>query len=180
MEFFAPYKQKKIYIRNHAAKSPLFYKSLNMMGAVFTVNLEKVTHLLPKTLNLIPLTLAPLAKQRAIIGIYCFEYKETDIGPYNEFSIALALNPTGTNFLSFLSAFEIIKNIFTESHHGYVLQMPVTTELAYWGGVDYFNFPKYITNIQFEDTLTTRICNVYDRSNQKLIFSFEGEKISIK
>ena len=60
---------------------------------------------------------------------------------------------------------------------GYVIDLPVTTEIAVAGGVQWFNFPKYLADISFRETLSHRICTVRDAETKDMIVELEGRRI---
>jgi hypothetical protein len=76
--------------------------------------------------------------------IACFEYRDCDAGPYNEISIAFPFTldnpaPILTGLLKHIAAGPMV----------YIHKLPVTTEIARQFGLDFYNFPKFIANIDF-------------------------------
>ncbi|MBI4247871.1 MAG: hypothetical protein HY611_00075, partial [Elusimicrobia bacterium] len=59
----------------------------------------------------------------------------------------------------------------------HVAALPVTTETALYGGIDFFNYPKYLADISFRETATHRVCTLRDKESRELIAEFEGRKI---
>lgn len=172
--FFSQYPQRDILIRQTPAKNPDFYRDIQMMFGVFLADLKGVQALLPQGFDLFPLRPFP---GKALVGVTCFEFFNSDVGDYNEVAFSIGLLPPGKNRGS---SIEVIKSMISKTYHSYVCQMPVNTELSYHGGVDFFNYPKYISKIEFKETPQSRICTVKNRETGDLIFSLAGEKIKTK
>lgn len=62
---------------------------------------------------------------------------------------------------------------------GYVLKLPVDTELARVRGIVGYNLPKWLIPINFQDKGDTLTFNIYNESGE-LDFSLEGKKLDIK
>lgn len=60
------------------------------------------------------------------------------------------------------------------------MDLPVTTEIALQGGVEVYNYPKYLADISYRETKNYRICTVRDRESQDLIVEFDGRKLETK
>lgn len=170
--FFSEIAQEDIVIRQYAGKSPMFFRKFKLMAGIYTADYSACKALMPndryQVLQLFP--------GRALIGVHCMEYLDSDVGPYNEVSISIGIAPKQTLF----SAAGILKSIFTQEFHAYIVQLPVTTEVAYFGGVDYFNYPKFVANINFVEHEGKRICTLSEKDSGKQILSFEGKIINTK
>lgn len=168
--FFSGVRQQEVAFRHYTAPAPLFYRDVHMMAAVFTADLGQARSLLP-TERHHPLRVRP---GRAVIGLHCFEYRHSDIGPYNEVSLSIGVEYGRT---AMPGPAKLLQAVLTGDYHAYVVQLPVTTELALVGGVDIFNFPKYLADITFEETSSERSCSLRDRETGQLILRFRGEKL---
>ena len=168
--FLNHFKQKELMIRNFPSKTPIFFKNVSMMLGIFEADAKIAKRFLPSS----DFKLVSSFPGKALVGINCFEYKDTDIGPYNEVSIAIAVENKKwkPGFIS------IINSTLSQNFHANILQLPVTTEVALHGGVDFFNYPKYLTDIDFTETDKDRTCNVSE--NNELLFSFTSKKIKTK
>ena len=125
-----------------SGKLPVFYFDNMSITAIYTADTAKVRACLPSPL------LKPLEQYpgRAMVAFTAFEYRDTDIGPYNEFSIAFLVTAKKHAFFGASVAWQMIRRRFT----AYVWQLPVTTEIARVGGVDLYGYPKFIADIGFE------------------------------
>ncbi|MBI3097316.1 MAG: acetoacetate decarboxylase family protein [Planctomycetes bacterium] len=168
--FFDGVEQEPISFHGHRAKAPLFFRDLHLMAGVFTADLAAARSLMP-TPRHHPLSLVP---RRAVAAVHCMEYRETDIGPYNEVSLSVAIawgRPPR------LGSASLSRAVLTGKYHAQILSLPVNTEPALWGGVEVFNYPKYLAGISFEETASSRICTVRERETGALILRAEGERI---
>ena len=69
----------------YAVKLPIFYYDNTSLTALYTAKTAKVRAYLPSE-DLHPVELYP---GRCLAAVSAFEYRATDIGPYNEFSLAV-------------------------------------------------------------------------------------------
>ena len=171
LTFFDGYKQEPVSIRGAPGKSPMFFRDFHLMGAVFLADLSRVRSALPggwyRALRM------PL--RRALVAVHCMEYKDSDIGPYNEISLSIALK---RGWLPFLSLYQAARSLQTRTYHAYIKDLPVTTETALHGGVDFFNYPKYLADISFRETAAHRVCTLRDKDSRDVILEFEGRRLS--
>jgi len=168
--FLDHFPQKELMIRDFPSKTPLFFRDVSMMLAIFEADAKVAKQYLPSS----DFKLISPFPGRALIGINCFEYKDSDIGPYNEVSIAIAVENKKWK-PGFVSVFG---STLTQNFHANILQLPVTTDVALHGGLDFFNYPKYKADIEFIENETNRTCIVKD--NDELLFAFKMKKIKTK
>ena len=168
--FFDGVAQRDISIRGVPAKSPLFFRDVGMMMALYFADRDAAARLLPSP-NLRPLTPSP---GRAVVAITCFEYRATDIGAYNEVGISIGVQ-VGRDQLP--GALSMLRSALTHRFHGYVADLPVNTDIALYGGLDFFNYPKFLADIRFDEEDGVRTCVVTDRERGDLIYAFRGEAL---
>lgn len=126
--------------RGRAVSLPVFYYDVTAIMAGFLTPLERVRALLPSP-RMKPLRATPW---HAVTVVSCFEYRDSDAGPYNEVAISFP-------FTLDRSA-PVLRGLLGEIRRGplaYVYKLPVTTDLAYQFGVDFYNYPKFLANIDF-------------------------------
>jgi hypothetical protein len=162
--------QREISVRGTPARSPLFYRDLAMMLAIFPARLRTASALLPSA-RLQALSPIP---GKALVAVSCFEYRDTDIGPYNEVSVAVAADVNGGRAPGLV---RLLRSALSREYTGYVVDLPVDTEVALYGGLDYFNFPKFLVDIRFSEDGGHRTCSVRDREGGTLIFELCGRKL---
>jgi hypothetical protein len=111
---------------------------------------------------------------RAIAAVHCMEYRDTDIGPYNEVSLSVAT--VGGRECGF-GPTPLFRSILSNLYPMFIVQLPVNTEPALYGGIDFFNFPKSLAEIGFEEREGRRTCTVRDLCSGELILQVEGEDV---
>lgn len=171
--FFRGVAQEEIPIRQYRGWSPLFFTRASMMGAVFTAKLSAVQSLMPTNQHR-PLRVGP---RRALVAIHCFEYQESQIGPYSEVVLSI---PVHCGAGPAAGPLRLARSALTGEFHSYVFQLPVDSEVALFGGLDYFNVPKYMTRIESERDNERRTCRVSDLETGDLIFEFSGPRLVTK
>ncbi len=122
---------------------PVFYYDLSYIQAVYTVDCKAVRELLPSA-DIHPLTVWP---GRALVAFTAFQYRQTDIDPYNEFAISVITRPHGSILPSPLAA---VLGQLQRTNWAFVWKLPVTTQIACEGGKNGYNYPKYVTDLPWE------------------------------
>ncbi len=152
--FFEGVTQVDATLDGQPAKLPIFYYDGTAQTAVFAARLGALRELLPDP-RLAPARLAP---GLGAVAVSCFEYRDTDIGPYNELAISIVLNdpPFALN----PPARAILAGLRRRQLHAWVHHLPVTTEIARAGGVELYNYPKFVAAIDFEETESRRTCRL--------------------
>jgi hypothetical protein len=169
--FFDGYHQEPVSIRGAPGKSPMFFRDFHLMGAVFLADFSRARAALPKG-RLRPLRM-PLG--RALVAVHCMEYKDSDIGPYNEISLSIAVKH---GRLPLPSLFQAARALRSQTFHAYITALPVTTEVALHGGIDFFNYPKTLADISFRETAAHRICTLRDKASGDVLLEFEGRRLA--
>ncbi|MEW5737126.1 MAG: hypothetical protein AB1921_19930 [Thermodesulfobacteriota bacterium] len=112
----------------YSVKLPIFYYDNTSMTALFTAFTEKLRSRMPSE-ALHPVELYP---GRSLVALSAFEYRSSDIGPYNQFSLA-ALVTCGSKGLPGLSLLgQLLHNVLNV----HILALPVDSEVARKGGVE--------------------------------------------
>ena len=151
LSFFEQVQHIETEWRGSSINLPVFYYDVTTIIAGFITPVDRVLNVLPSP-RMKPLRATPW---HAVTTITCFEYRDSDIGPYNEVAISFPITidkpaPVLTGLL---------RNI-KEGPMAYVHHLPVTTEPAYHSGVDLYNYPKFIARIDFKregDLVTCRL-----------------------
>jgi len=135
-------------------KLPILYFEGSVVGVFYLVEPEAAQELLPKELE--PLLLPFFNK--AISGIFMFDYKNTTIGPYGEMGLAIQARRKGSGatligylYDMFAHVYKIpwMLNFFSSEDTGlYVVTLPVETEGAWAGGREIWGYNKYVTKFQ--------------------------------
>jgi hypothetical protein len=168
--FFDGVTQMEAALGDELVRLPIFYYDGTATSAVFAARLGALRRLMPDP-RISPARLAPGV---GAVAITCFEYRDTDIGPYNELAISVVLNEPW--FLPNLPGRALIASLRRHQLHAWVHHLPVTTEIARAGGVDFYNYPKFVAGIDFEETATQRVCRLSEGAEH--ILTLSGERIA--
>jgi hypothetical protein len=167
--FFEGVAQVEATLAGEPAKLPIFYYDGTAQTAVFPARLAAVRALLPDP-RFVPARLAP---GLGAVAITCFEYRDTDIGPYNELAISVLLSDPP--FIANVPGRALLSGLRDKQLHAWVHHLPVTTEIARAGGVDFYNYPKFIGSIDFEQGGSRRTCRLGE--GEEHILTLDGPLI---
>jgi hypothetical protein len=168
-DFFSGVEQVDVSMGDVKAKLPLFYRKARAFSAVFPAKLWKVRKAVPDR-RFVPAQIAPGV---AAIQLGAFEYYDVDIPPYNEFAMCIPLN--SAHFLQ-IPGYNLLRQMIRMEYDTYFHHLPVTTEVALRGGVDYYGFPKFLASIDFSDTEEWVDCEL--KEGEELICGFRGRKVN--
>ncbi len=168
--FFDGVTQMEATLGDERVRVPIFYYDGTATQAVFAARLGALRRLMPDP-RFSPARLAP---GLGAVAVTCFEYRDTDIGPYNELAISVVLNEPW--FLPNLPGLAVISSMRRRQLHAWVHHLPVTTEIARAGGVELYNYPKFVAGIDFEETASGRVCRLSEGAEH--ILTLSGERIA--
>lgn len=165
--FFEGVRQAEIDLTGDPVKLPIFYYDGEAMTGVFPARISRLRKYLPDR-RLQPARLAPGV---GVVTISCFEYRESDVGTYNELAIGIALNYP--NHRLNLPGASLLGGVIRGQMDGYVWHLPVTTELAWKAGRELWNFPKIVAPIEYSQDERTRTCKLTDEGEHVLTMRAE-------
>lgn len=168
-DFFLGIPQVDVKVGPFNSRYPIFYRELAYMGVFLLAPLERVKSLLP-SIRMHPFRLTPW---HCMVTITATQYKDSDVGPYNQVSIGVpfVLDKATPVFTGMLHKPPEVPMIYT-------LYLPVTTELARVTGIEVANYPEFLAEIHFVEEDNWINCNV--DSDGKNILKLSGRKISLK
>lgn len=166
-ELFKGIKQWEFEREDLKFKLPVFYYDNTSLTAIYTASTGKIRELLPHS-DMRPLEVYP---GKGLVVFTAFEYRKTDIGPYNEFSIAFPIE-FGTRPIPWLTP---LWRMARRRVSAYVWQLPVTTEIARMGGVELYGYPKFLADITFKKGGDWMACTLSE--NGQKILSLRGERL---
>jgi len=168
--FFKDTPRKTLDMDGESMEFPILYYDLRSITTIFTAKTDKIKNLLPHP-NFKPIEIWP---GMGMVGIVAFEYHDTSIGPYNEIGIAIPVKFPPSFSVPFVSVLPMmLKNKFSV----YIRHLPVTTEIAYKGGVHFYNYPKFISEITFQDQ--NEHLEVTLKEKGELILKLRGKKLNL-
>jgi len=128
----------------HRGRLPLFFRDMGMTTAVFAARAAALRRLLPDR-RFAPARLAPGVGLVAVAGV---EYRRSDVGAYREVLVAI---PVQERPGPQLPARALLAGVLRGRHSGFVLRMPVTTEIALATGRRFWNFPKFLADVEIHE-----------------------------
>ena len=166
--------QRDIAIRGVPARSPTFYRDVRMLMGVFTADLAQCQAELSRLAPQLASSAVRVLPGRGLVAIQAFAYRDTDVGPYGEIAVSIAVRPPGSRLPGPVIA---ARSAISGDFHGVVVTMPVTTDLALWGGLDFFNFPKYLADIDFTESPYGTTCALRERASGTLELELVGKRL---
>ncbi len=166
--FFESVRQLDVGFRGHLMKVPAFYYDGTATTAVFPARYAGLRRLVPDP-RFVPARLAP---GLGAVTVSAFEYRDSDIGPYNELAISVPLcEPyAGAN----LPGRALLTALSRRQFHAWVEHLPVTTEIARLGGVEFYNYPKFLASIDFTEPAGRRTCRLAEDGEHILTLQSES------
>ena len=135
---------------------PVYCKNSPCLMAAFSINADKARELLPGN-EIYPLRLW----NKGVLVITVIDYRDTVIGQYIEYSIAIACTHGPRPAPRLLPAL-LMNNYGTGQ---YVYDLPVSSEISVKGGKGIWGMPKHQGNLDFVITDTT-VSAQYDKDGQ--------------
>ncbi|UHO39693.1 acetoacetate decarboxylase (ADC) [Chryseobacterium capnotolerans] len=154
--------------------SPNFYYSNSSITAIYTADMAKIKELIPeKVKGLVkPISYTP-GKGLIAITSYAYHYCDNDF--YNELSISIVTTQPGKSNWGLIS---LMGELNDKNLWGYVLKLPVNTELARVRGVYGYNLPKWLIPIDYINEGNNLTFNYYDEKGN-FDFSMAGKKLDV-
>lgn len=154
--------------------SPNFYYSNSSITAIYTADMKTLKQLIPAEVREIvkPISISP---GRGLVAITAYAYHYCDNDSYNELSVSIVTTKPNSGNWGIFSLMNEVKN---KNLWGYVLKLPVDTELARVRGVVGYNLPKWLIPIDYSDKGNSMTFNFYDES-AKTDFSMAGKKLDV-
>ncbi|WP_051109901.1 acetoacetate decarboxylase family protein [Massilia niastensis] len=153
--------------------SPNFYYKNRRITAIFTADIERLRKLMPvEVMKAVqPVQLWP---GRGVVALTAYEYQYCDNDSYNEISLSIVTTKPGTIDLGPVS---LLRQAMSDDYWGYVLKLPVNTELARVRGIVGYNLPKWLTGIDIEENGKSLTFTIADSQTGKADVVFRGEKL---
>jgi hypothetical protein len=154
--------------------SPNFYYKNSRVTAVYTADIDKLRELIPaKVLEKVqPLQVWP---GRGLVAFTAYSYHYCDNDSYNEVALSIITNKPGRSNLGPLT---LVGQSLSKDYWGYVLKLPVNTELARVRGVVGYNLPKWLTGIDVTEDAHKVTYNIVDSRTGKVDVVFQAAKLA--
>ncbi|KAJ5610446.1 hypothetical protein N7510_007165 [Penicillium lagena] len=142
IDFFRKIQKKLVNSRVGQVYAPNFYYRTRSVQLLFLAPLDRLQSKLPSPLE--PITVFP---GYGLVALTFYSYLVCDNDPYNEVSIAVIVRQPGNGSYS---TTQLLSSIWNRTFYGYVLALPVDTEIARVRGVYGYQLPKWLSNINLE------------------------------
>jgi hypothetical protein len=151
-------------VQGKSVAMPVRVRDAVSVSAVYVVPAAAVRRLLDPA----PVHVLEVLPGRALCVLAAVEYRDNDLGRYNEFAVNFFVRHGGLRprpLLGLVSAFR------RGSAAAYVHWLPVTTTFSRDAGRDIWGFPKTVEEIEFRDEHGWRLCTVVSGGIHVLTFS---------
>ena len=154
--------------------SPNFYYRNSRITAVFTADLDVLNQLMPEAVKqqVQPLQVWP---GRGVVALTAYTYYYCDNDSYNEIALSIVTNKPGSRSWGPLT---LAGQSMDGDFWGYVLKLPVNTELARVRGVVGYNLPKWLTPIELQQDNQSVSYRVIDSASGKAGVVIRGAKLA--
>lgn len=146
--------QRRVLSDGTECSLPIRYFDVQCLVATFLAELDRAAELLRGT----GLQAVSQEDGKAVVALYCIEYRKTDIGPYNE---------VGLTVLALAPGDRIPAN--------YVVDLPVTTAVANRAGREIWGYNKFVANIDVKSD-GKKFSTVLRNSENEMIGALKGER----
>lgn len=160
--FFEGVAQSEVEIAGERAWMPIFYRDAGALTALFPARLSALRRALPDR-RFVPARLAPGV---GALAITAFEYRDSDVGAYNELAVSIVLNEPWV--LTNLPGRALGRSVRAARFDAFILHLPVTTEIAREGGREFWNFPKFVAEIEIDEEPAATHCRLAEAGEQIL------------
>lgn len=154
VDFFRQLPKIKVDSPIGSTLTPNFYYTISTARLTMLAPSKAIRARLPE--EFAPLELVP---GLGLISVMFFRYDVCDIDFYTEAAVGIAVKPARHGKLGF---FDLVSGLKNEHLDGYVLSLPVSSEIAQVRGHDGYGFPKWVTglDVDINDLRTTaRVAN---------------------
>ncbi|MFF0464615.1 acetoacetate decarboxylase family protein [Streptomyces mexicanus] len=154
VDFFRELPKTKVDSPIGPTLTPNFYYRISTARLTMLAPSRAIRTRLPR--ELAPLEAAP---GLGLVSVMFFRYDVCDIDFYTEAAVGIAVKPARHGKLGF---FDLVTGLKNEHLDGYVLSLPVSSDIAQVRGHDGYGFPKWVTelDVDINDIRTTaRVAN---------------------
>lgn len=172
LSWFKQLKKVKVDMGFESYSPNFFYKN-SRITAVFTADLARLKELMPPEVlsKVQPLQIWP---GRGVVALTAYTYRYCDNDPYHEVGLAVATTkPGATSF----GPFTLMRQASSKDLWGYVLKLPLNSELGRVRGVVGYNLPKWLTTINLREDQKSMAFEIFDAETGKPDLVIEGKRL---
>lgn len=170
-DFFKDTPRKALEMKGLSLEFPVLYYDFRFTTCIFTARINRLKKILPHP-QFIPIQIWP---GTGMLGITAFEYRDTSVEPYNEVAVTVPLNFPPAAFLGKHTALSMMRrNVFPV----YIHRLPVTTEIARDFGIYFYDYPKFLADIDFQER--GKYLEITLKEGDDLILKLLAKKLPLK
>ena len=167
-DFLSRVQQSDTRLGNLKFKLPSVKRDSRIFGAFFQAPIKKLRKLI-RSKSIQPTQFFPGI---GFIAIYVYEHRDTDIGPYNEFSVVI---PLYSPRFAKIPVYNFLKMMASNENHNFLLHRAANSETAVRILKEHFLFPDFQASIEFTESNDWKTCEV--KEDGELICRLRGRKI---
>ncbi|MDX1314718.1 MAG: acetoacetate decarboxylase family protein [Eudoraea sp.] len=168
-DFFNEIEHTPVSWRDYLLHVPVFYQDISFMSVSLLASMEGLKNILPSK-RCKPYRITPW---HGAISLTAYQYRESDIDPYNEFSISVPVTIDDETPLFTGTLRKMPKSPLVYSHH-----LPVTTEIARVVGAEFAGYPKFIADIKFTEDDNWLNCELI--ADNQVVLTVSGRKLRLR
>ena len=146
--------QRRVLSDGTECPLPIRYFDVQCLVATFLTDLDRAAELLKGT----GLQAVPQEDGKAVVVLYCIEYRKTDIGPYNEVGLTVLAKAPGDPIPA-----------------NYVVNLPVTTAVANRAGREIWGYNKFVAAIDVNSD-GKKFSTILRDTDNEIIGALEGRR----
>ena len=151
-------------VQGRTVTIPVEVRDAVAIVATFVVSAAAVRRLLPTPRLVVP----ELLPGRALCALAAVEYRDNDLGCYNELAVNFFVQVDGAHPTPL---FGLLRGFHRREIGAYIHRLPVTTSFSRDAGRDIWGFPKTVEEITFRDQGRWRTCTLVAGGVQVLTLS---------
>lgn len=167
-DFLSSVQQSDARVGDLEFKLPAVKRDSRIFGAWFQAPTKKLRKLIQGE-GIQPTRLLPGI---GFVALSAYEHRDTDIGPYNEFSVVI---PLYSPRFPKIPVYNFLKMIASNEMHNFLLHRAATSDVAARILEEHFLFPEFQASIEFTETGDWMTCEV--KEGGELICRLRGRKI---
>lgn len=168
-DFFSGIEQVELTAGDYRVRMPLFYRDLRGIAAVFPASWLRLRAVLPDR----RLTPAQLTPGLGAVQIGIFEYRESDIGPYNELFISPVINSPG---YAPVPGYNVVRQLLGLEFYSYAHRVFVSSDTGFAKTRDLLGCDTRTAS--FEVTEGYEWLTYEVKHEGKLVLRLSGRKVS--
>jgi hypothetical protein len=167
-DFLSSIQQLDARVGDLEIKLPFLVRDARIIGIYFTAPVRKIRKLLPGK-DFSPVQILPGI---SMVQLTAYEFHDTDIGPYNDFSVVIQLNSPR---YAKIPVYNFLKSNSSNERYNFLLHRGANSEEAVRVCKDHFHFPEFLASIEFSESDDWLTCEV--KEGEDLICRLRGRKI---